>query len=59
MRHFDRDIEQLKDLILRMGALVEDAMTQAIRALLERDTALADKVIAADNAVDQMELEID
>jgi phosphate transport system protein len=59
MRHFDRDIEELKDLILRMGALVEDSMTQAIRALLDRDTALAERVIAADDAIDRMELEID
>ena len=59
MRHFDRDIEHLKELLLRMGAMVEDAMGDSIRALLERDTALAERVIAADTDVDQMELEID
>jgi len=59
MRHFDRDIEHLKELLLRMGAMVEDAMSQSIRALLERDTALAEAVIAADSEIDQMELEID
>ena len=58
-RHFDRDIEDLKDLLLRMGAMVEDAITQSIRALLERDTTLAEEVIANDNRIDQMELEID
>jgi phosphate transport system protein len=58
-RHFDRDIEQLKELVLRMGAMVEDAITLSIRALLERDTALAEKVIASDSAVDRMELEVD
>lgn len=58
-RHFDRDIEDLKDLLLRMGAMVEDAITQSIRSLLERDTALAEEVIANDNRIDQMELEID
>jgi phosphate transport system protein len=58
-RHFDRDIEDLKDLLLRMGAMVEDAISQSIRALLERDTALAEEVIANDNRIDQMELEID
>ena len=58
-RHFDRDIEDLKDLLLRMGAMVEDAITQSIRALLERDTSLAEEVIANDNRIDQMELEID
>ncbi|HEX9500367.1 MAG TPA: phosphate signaling complex protein PhoU [Thermoanaerobaculia bacterium] len=58
-RHFDRDIEDLKDLLLRMGAMVEDAIMQSIRALLERDTALAEEVIGNDNRIDQMELEID
>ncbi|HEU4523216.1 MAG TPA: phosphate signaling complex protein PhoU [Thermoanaerobaculia bacterium] len=59
MRHFDRDIEHLKELLLRMGAMVEDAISESIRALLERDTAVAERVIASDNAIDQMELEID
>lgn len=58
-RHFDRDIEDLKDLLLRMGAMVEDAITQSIRALLERNTVLAEEVIANDSRIDQMELEID
>jgi len=58
-RHFDRDIEDLKDLLLRMGAMVEDAITQSIRALLERDTTLAEEVINNDGRIDQMELEID
>lgn len=46
-------------MLLRMGAMVEDAMSQSIRALLERDTAIAEQVIAADREIDQMELEID
>ena len=59
MRHFDREIEHLKELLLRMGAMVEDSINESIRALLERDTAVAERVIAADTAIDQMELEID
>lgn len=59
MRHFDKDIGQLFELLLRMGAMVEDAISQSIRALLERDTDLAERVIANDDAIDQMELEID
>jgi phosphate transport system protein len=58
-RHFDRDIEELKNLLLRMGAMVEDSIMQSIRALLERDTPLAEQVIANDDRIDQMELEID
>src|SRR5512141_3158120 len=59
MRHFDKDIEHLKELLLRMGAMVEDSISDSIRALLERDSAVAERVIAADDAIDQMELEID
>jgi len=58
-RHFDRDIEEIKDLLLRMGAMVEDAINQSIRALLDRNTDLAEEVIARDDEIDKMELEID
>ena len=59
LRHFDRDIERLKELLLRMGALVEEQIHESIRALLDRDSALAQKVIDADSEIDRMELEID
>jgi phosphate transport system protein len=58
-RHFDKDIEELKDLLLRMGAMVEDAISQSIRALLERNIDLANEVIARDNVIDHMEVTID
>jgi phosphate transport system protein len=59
VRHFDRDIEELKEQLLRMGAMVEDAISDSIRALLERESAVAERLIAQDDAIDQMELEID
>jgi phosphate transport system protein len=59
LRHFDRDIEHLKELLLRMGAMVEDQFNESIRALLERDSSVAQKVIDADSDIDRMELEID
>jgi phosphate transport system protein len=58
-RHFDRDIEEIKDLLLRMGAMVEDSIAQSIRALLERDTLLAEEVIQHDDEIDRMEVTID
>lgn len=58
-RHFDRDIDELKQLLLRMGAVVEDAIGLSIRALLERDTEVAERVIDADRMIDQMELDVD
>src|SRR3954451_15142153 len=59
IRHFDRDIEEIKDALLRMGAMVEDSMQQSIRALLEGDLAVAEQVIANDDRIDQMEVQID
>jgi phosphate transport system protein len=58
-RHFDKDIQALKEMLLRMGALVEEQIAQAIHALQERDSALAESVIGGDDAIDVMELEID
>jgi phosphate transport system protein len=58
-RHFDNDIDEIKDLLLRMGAMVEDAISRSIRALLDRDTAMAEEVIRRDDEVDRMENLID
>jgi phosphate transport system protein len=58
-RHFDRDIEGLKDELLRMGAMVEDAINQSILALLERDSTIAEQVINSDDDIDRMEIDID
>jgi len=46
-------------MLLRLGAMVEEAMANSIRALMERDTDLAETVIANDDAIDRLELEID
>ena len=59
LRHFDKDIEEIKAHLLRMGAMVEDAIQQSIRALLEGDLAVAEQVIANDDRIDQMEIQID
>jgi phosphate transport system protein len=58
-RHFDQEIESLTEQILRMGAAAEDRIGRAVRALVERDTALAEEVIESDAEIDQMELDID
>jgi phosphate transport system protein len=58
-RHFDKDIAELTELLLRFGAMVEDSISHSIRALLERDTELAEQVIRRDDEIDRMELEID
>lgn len=42
-----------------MGAMVEDSISQSLRALLERDSKIGEEVIRADGVIDQMELDID
>jgi len=59
MRLFDEELDALKERILRMGALVETQVANAIKALVERDTDLARNVIATDHQVNAYDVEID
>ena len=58
-RHFDEEMDLLKQKILRMGALVEDQISSSVRALIERDSDLAKKVIENDHMVNALDVEID
>ncbi|MFZ5876047.1 MAG: phosphate signaling complex protein PhoU [Nitrospirota bacterium] len=59
MRRFDEELTALKERILRMGALVEVQVANAIKALVERDAELARRVIATDHQVNAYDVEID
>ncbi|MBK9315729.1 MAG: phosphate signaling complex protein PhoU [Acidobacteria bacterium] len=52
-------INQLRDHVLLMGGEVERAIDQATRALIERDSDLAEQVLRDDDRVDTLELEAD
>ncbi len=58
-RHFDEALKNLKEKILRMSGLVEEIIGTAIKALLERNSELAYKVIKSDDAINMLEIEID
>ena len=58
-RHIERQIDQLKQKILFVGTLVEEAISKAITALINRDIALAQRVIASDAEIDRMEVEVE
>ncbi len=55
----EHDLEALKERVLRMGGLVEDAIRKAIKALVERDNALAISVIDGDRTVNTLDVEIE
>ena len=58
-RHIERQIDHLKEKILRVGTLVEEAISRSISAVINRDVALAQKVLASDEAIDRMEVEVE
>jgi phosphate transport system protein len=56
---FDRELASLQDDLLRMGALVEEAVRRSIEALRSRSVEGAEAVIAADDAIDALHLELE
>ena len=58
-RLIEDDLNRLRDRLLVMGGEAERAIALATRSLIERDSELAERVIRDDDAIDQMELEID
>jgi len=58
-RHFDQELADLKQQILRMGSLVEQQIEGSIRALVDRDVHLASRIIERDALVNGLDVEID
>jgi phosphate transport system protein len=59
MTVFDEELQHLKEKLLRMGSLVEDAIKLSVQALVERDDELAHKIIDNDRLVNTLDVEID
>ena len=59
IRAFDTDLQQLAGKVAEMGRLDGEQIADAITALLEKDTALAEQVIATDDRVDDLQREIE
>ena len=55
---FDRDLEAIQAMIVRMAGLVETSLLQAAEALETRDEELADTVREGDKIIDDLELQI-
>ena len=55
---FDRDLETIQAMVVKMGGMVEAAITDASTALDTRDQELADQVRRRDKAIDAMEIQI-
>jgi phosphate transport system protein len=58
-KSFQLELEQLQQDILKMGALVEKAIADAVRSLADKDLVLAQEVVDGDDFIDELELSIE
>lgn len=58
-RSFDEELKALKEEMLTMGSLVEEAIHNAVKALAEQDVKLAEQVNANDERIDEYEVSIE
>ena len=58
-RQFNAELEEVRSKVLKMGGIVEEQITLAVKALVDGNAKLARKVIKRDNMVNALEVEID
>jgi len=56
---YDAQLDDLRNKLLSLGGKVETEISTSVRALAERDSALAEAVINSDREVNRLEVEID
>ncbi len=58
-RSYEAELQALRDRLLEMGGLVEQAIAASVRALTERDLPLAEQVKLRDREINRMEVAVD
>ncbi|MBW1869551.1 MAG: phosphate signaling complex protein PhoU [Deltaproteobacteria bacterium] len=58
-RHLQRELDRLKKRILSLGAMVEERVRMAVKAIETRDGRLVHKIIDQDHEIDEAEMEIE
>src|SRR3981189_3789163 len=57
-RHFEKDLNEMKERLLWMGSLAERAVHQAVHAVLDTDEPLANRVLEEEDAINELQMEI-
>ncbi|RZB30009.1 MAG: phosphate transport system protein [Desulfobacteraceae bacterium Eth-SRB1] len=57
--HFQRELDKIKKMVLSLGAMVEERVRMATRAVELRDANLAEKIIKSDYEIDELEVEVE
>ncbi len=58
-RLYEGELRKLREMLLVMGAKVEEMLSHAMRALIERDTELAERTLYIDRQINRLEMEVD
>jgi phosphate transport system protein len=58
-KHFIRELEKTKKMILTLGAMAEERVHLAIKAIRKKDASIARKIISSDYELDEMEVDIE
>ena len=58
-KQFTKELENIKKRILALGAMVEERVQMAIKAIDNNDSDLAQKIIKSDYEIDETEVEIE
>jgi phosphate transport system protein len=59
VRHFQEELEQLKNRLLEMGGLAEERVRTAVDGLVSRDLTLVQQVLQGDGPINQLHIEVD
>lgn len=57
--HYEMELQEIKNNLIYLGALTENAIRLAMKSLTDRDTQMANTVIANDYEIDKMDKEIE
>lgn len=57
--HFQRELEALKQNLLKMAALVEEGIREAVQSLVKRDSQLAQKTFEGEDRINKLEITIE
>jgi phosphate transport system protein len=58
-KSYDAELDGLRSKLLNLGGKVESEIATSVRALIERDSNLAEEVVGADKEVNRLEVEVD
>jgi len=56
---YERELQQLRDDVVRMGGQAGEAIHRSVEALRERDVAAAERIIAEDDAIDALHMSLE